>query len=640
MPPLPRDGVKYETQCIFDALIYKFEDIDTARNLVAIREQAGIACDELNDRLRLPDLVSEGNFPAIQSMLKGMIPSCLHEKFDKLVVIQSQRWLMHRQGNIITDFKSDNDLETAMEIGQILLKPSKLPENQLNHDIFRHLYRFLYKSHHLQYLLDSALHFKDLLEWGRKKSTKRADLRSFVYVNAYLGVSLPPILHPVDLLSKLAANVRTVNEFGNRDITERLSALLDMGMSDNALSTIEILRKHSAFANSMRAFTNWTPLGTLTRDLPAHFDYVSEYMKRDRNIQNPISVLDVGRRCAVALRRVGTDIFTPDSRSGIIFPVSITKKLDSEVWSVCSDCAGSYALLGTDKGDLYVFDFGNGSHVKLMNIYSDNNDEEVQRGTERIKAHPNQPGVFAVTGGGILTIVDVTARHKAVQYSVPSNSYGDISWHPENQDLIFYCNDTINKVYLMQCSKRKIFQKFDFDRPFMAMTNCGNSSIVLLTASVLEQPQSIVILDFNTNKRSAVRLHKPLDGGSYSTMICSQWDMCTIMLVSRPNMIILVDKFGKRPTKIIYGPKQEDFMIKAVFFGVMDKYILVTSEEKDNLPKAWLLNRFTGDRVGFLTGHSRQVNDVSFANHSQNPMMMTGGDDARVLFYSIKSVLA
>lgn len=279
---------------------------------------------------------------------------------------------------------------------------------------------------------------------------------------------------------------------------------------------------------------------------------------------------------------------------------------------------------------IYGFTTDSMRPVKLGSIANLGNVENI-----RVSPHLDNRFLVIANNQPYLVSIDGFNIGHTLLYSSPSDHnvhYNDAYWSITDPSSIFYvCED------LFESEVRKYEIQYDgksFKLPTQpASVVVSGTDIIILAAKTLHIKQVLILLDTKTGKCSTFSLPELPEHLQYTTIRCSTYDPRTIVLLSPPNRIYILDKYGERATRIIYGPKFEKFIMKCEFIRPMDRFLLITSEEAEE-PKAYAYNRFTGELVITFAHHINMINTITGClTGTRRPYIITGGDDCGVNIY-------
>lgn len=494
----------------------------------------------------------------------------------------------------------------------------------------------------LQALLDNALQFKSISTKGLLPRKKSACLVSFVYCDIYLNfLQNCSSVNCLEKLRILIPKVRRLNEFNSHIVSANLRALLNQCILFDDVATLKLLRKSPIFTQAINKIMDWTPFSPsgFSTSTP-RFDFLQEYgSRRTRELPPVNNIFELGY-VIEAIKNPNSVSITAEFDEILISPRPVAEfplvpmikiSLGSQVWSLASNWKGQLLAVGlSSTGSVPIYTRDELNNWSISETLAGN------QYCERLSFN-NVNNRLLLSRGGTIEARSLKEKLPAFEMSEVTEriSYGCICWHPKNADLFYAARDSDTTLGLYDLRQRKLISRWHLpDIPSVIVSS--GQHIVILTEKVFDHLQRLLLLDPTTSVLREVELPTLQADRTYSTLECSRWDSRMMLLMSSPNCIYLVDKLGKWPTRVIYGPKQRDCMMKARFCGPMDKFIIASSEESKN-PAAFIFNRITGELVKTLVGHLDQVNDVEWicAASGVGPCIATASDDRSILIYGL-----
>lgn len=551
--------------------------------------------------------------------------------------------LIWREGNSlrVVEFvkKHLKTAESVSNVAETLLQSASKPTIDDRYGLYQKVLRRPGLTTRLQELLDNALQFKSICTQGVIRNSKSACLKSYIYCDIYLNFLHDcSSLNCLEKLRILLSNVRHVNEFDLPVIFENLRTLLNQCVQLDEVATLKLLRKYPAFTRSISKNTNWNPLSDSGHFVyTPRFNYLQEYeYRRNQELPSVDTILELGRIIeavkdpnAVSIAAEFDDItasYEPVARFPLIPILKIS--FGSQVWSLSSNWDGQLLAVG----------FASTGSVPLYSRNQANNwmlSETLTGGEFCERLSFNVKDRLLLSREGTIEARSLREVLPTFEVSDPieKTSYGCICWHPKNSDLFYAARDSGPSLGLYDYRLKTLISQWQLPYSPSVIVSSGQH-IAILTDKVSDHSQRLLLLDPIASVLREVKLPRLQADKTYSALESSQWDPRILLLMGSPNCFFLVDKLGQRPTRIIYGPKERDCMLKARFCGPMDKFIIASSEEPKD-PKAYVYNRISGELVTTLEGHRDQVNDVEWirATSTTGPCIATASDDCSVLIY-------
>lgn len=298
-------------------------------------------------------------------------------------------------------------------------------------------------------------------------------------------------------------------------------------------------------------------------------------------------------------------------------------RFSSAVWVVEFSKCGNYLAIGCESGSIYVFRLLENEVVA----------ESEQRGLhlEGVTSMAWSPCEPILLSGGLdsyINVYDVRLGRKLLnQRDDFDEGIGAVAWAPDGKH--FFAGAFNGRLAMYDLSGARVWS-YDGVRVRSLCVSNGGTRLVVLSAHEPHQ-QRLLVFDikewrFIEERRVASHL---------ASLDVTESDYSTYCAVGR-NVVYVGNFKALRPMLRLKGPKQRKCTIKARFYGPMDKYVAVGSEESTHDPAAWIFNRYTGELTAKLEGHTNMVNSIAWCPNRL--LLATGSDDETVILWGTADV--